>query len=211
MLAVQSAPPASVQEYDFSYNISRGKFRFRLGEQEWICDKIAPDTQVWCRYSNSYNMHLSIVCEIELYEQDGEHWITAYPPEGEELERLKQEPLVLDYCISNWTDLSANEVGFRHPSQFTQGKMSHWRMCALKPHLITGTPAEPERGMWRFRDERDKNDYALYVVNGYHGLINMNWMDNSNHVFADDKAFLDKHGIVHFGGCCEHRKLELVS
>ena len=49
--APTKAPPVGVQEYDFSYSVSTGKFRWRLGDDFWLCNRIAG--QVWCRFANS--------------------------------------------------------------------------------------------------------------------------------------------------------------
>ena len=57
----------------------------------------------------------------------------------------------------------------------------HWRLCANKA-----------RKEWRLRDERTGD---LWHVNGYVGLMHLNWFDGGSHLFHD--------GVVKINGSGE--------
>lgn len=182
--APAKAPPVGVQEYDFSYSVSTGKFRWRLGEDQWLCNRIAG--QVWIRFANSKTHHIDLVCELAI-DEDGA--ATVWAPEGKVLEALRAEPVIKNFTKENLEDIKINEAGLKPLAEFPQGRYSHWRVCSVNWEDV-----------WRLRDERSTEvGGELYVVNGYRGLANFNWMDGSSHVFADNTAEVDEYGIVHFG------------
>ena len=174
MVSVQPklAPPVEVCEWDFSFSRSALKFRWRLTSdptREWFCERIAG--QAWCREADGDRGNLTLICQIAI---DANGTITAWPPEGEELAILEAEPAIV-------------QPGNQSPedwANFPQGRDSHWRLCYFRYYRA-----------WRCRDERTGE---LFITNGYHGMLNLNYFDGGTHVFHDGPVTVDSNGIVRF-------------
>lgn len=73
---------------------------------------------------------------------------------------------------------------------------SHWRICANKG----ANNVEADKPEWRLQDERKRGtpEHFLIYVKGYEGLMNLNWLDDGQHVFHDGRIVLDTEEIAHF-------------
>lgn len=91
-----SSPPTGVQDWDFSYaaklqrETGQSKFRWRLGDEEWLCDQIAG---MCAMDSVSQKGHITVRAEVVFQDVGGKVTAFVYPdteaeteaPEGEEL------------------------------------------------------------------------------------------------------------------------------
>ena len=184
MVLAKFAPPVGVQEYDFSWSVSNDQFRFKVNGDEWLCSQVAGT--VWCRYANSVNHRMDLVCELAI---DSQKVATVWAPDGDTLTKLRAEPAILNFAREDLDTVRINESGLRPLAEFPQGRDTHWRLCSLN-----------WENAWRLRDERsDADGGELFIVNGYRGLMKFSQLDGGSHVFADGPATVDAHGIVHFG------------
>lgn len=85
-----SNPPAGVQEYDFSYaatlrrETGASKMRWRLGDDEWLCDRIAGA----CDMDSLENMgHITVRGELQIVNEGGQDVAYLWPdPDAEDEE-----------------------------------------------------------------------------------------------------------------------------
>ena len=184
--------PDGEQLWDFSYSRSKGKFRWRLGDDFWLCDAIAGDAFiVGC---NNDTGNIGIFCR--LIEQGGTFF--SYLDSQDVAETLTMQDLPkLPKLPSNGAVMhpeTHNELDDHVQAGYLPEQLydyheipdeeRHWRLCYHR----AGTD-------WRVRDERAGR---LWLVEGYHGPVKMSWLDGGTHIFHDGKIEVDEDRIAHF-------------
>jgi hypothetical protein len=170
---VEVAPPSDLRDWDFSLARSTGLFRWRSEGGEWMCHRAAGQAEVL--KADGETGHMVFRCKLLL--QKG----VAYTYVGDEpdlaFENMPRESCPIYTGAETYSDYGNIPVG-----------PSHYRLCYNR-----------KGRNYRVRDERTGK---LWLVDGYRGIINLNWFSGAvnlgdeydAHIFHDGPIVVDFEG-----------------
>lgn len=176
-------PPKSVETYDFSLNRHNGMFRWRLGDDEWHCSRIAGSVRVL--HADGKRGHLVLRCRLNI--KGGTAYVRQPEDEDWEYDPLA-EPEDSGQWVCQWNPgETAEEDGFYFTydqsvydfSDFPRDQHHRFRLCyfrageqwRVRHECAPGTCPVPLGRLWLFRD--------------YRGVINVDWFDGSTHIYHE--------------------------
>ena len=167
--------PEGIQDWDFSYaaTLARetgvSKMRWRLGDDEWMCDEIVG------------------ACDMDSIKSKGHITVRGILDIVNEYSSNRGRVCDVAYL---WPDPNA-ETEEKGELSGNLLPNTHWRLCA---NLQGG-----ENDKWRLRDERTNKDDVPFImhVRGYKGRAELNWYEGGPHVFHDGEVIIDEDNIAH--------------